>query len=275
MGDFLMYVMAELNYINILIDQHRNCKPRGRGAVFKTRSRNKQYFVKQFEKDGKVHRTYLGKGDSTKVKEEKRNQLECVLYDALCQNKQILESVIQNFKTYSFEALSSRISPCLAEVSCGFQVDRRLDQLFAWAKEDYKKNTNPFPDKIILAKDRTRVRSKDECIWYNCLLDAGLPFRYDSVMEFDDPWNPGGIRFKSPDFAINTPSGVMVLIEHAGLLMKKQYLEDMKEKIQLYLYNGYVLGDNFFIISEDRFGGINSYAIKRQVAEIKSRFFTC
>lgn len=275
MGDFLMYVMAELQYINSLIDQHKEHKLLKKGPVFKIRSRNRRYFVKQFRKDGKVRRSYLGKGDSTKVKEEKRDQLECVLYDALCQDKQILESVIQNYKVYSFEALSTRISPCLAEVRCEFQVDRRLDQLFAWAKEDYKRNTNPFPDKIILANDKTRVRSKDECIWYNYLLDAGLPFRYDSVMEFDDPWNPGGIRFKSPDFVINTPSGVMVLIEHAGLLMKDQYAEDMKEKIQLYLYNGYVLGDNFFIISEDRFGGVNSYAIKRQVAEIKSRFFAC
>ena len=275
MGNFLTYVMSELYYINNLISQHKNCKSEHKGSVFRIKSKNRHYFVKQFWKNGKAFRIYLGKEDSAKVREEKRNQLECVLCDTLCHNKRILESVIREFKAYSFEALNARISPSLETVSCGFQIDHRLDQLFAWAQADYKKNSKPFPDKVILAKDGRRVRSKDECIWYNYLLDAGLPFRYDWVMEFDDPWNPGWSISRSPDFVIKTPSGEMVLIEHAGLLMKKDYAEDMKKKIQIYLYNGYVLGDNFFIISEDRFGGINSYAIKRQVAEIKSRFFTC
>ena len=95
MGDFLTYVMSELYYINNLISQHKNCKSEHKGSVFRIKSKNRHYFVKQFWKNGKAFRIYLGKEDSAKVREEKRNQLECVLCDTLWHNKRILESVIR------------------------------------------------------------------------------------------------------------------------------------------------------------------------------------
>ena len=273
MGDFLASANAELDFINGLLRQHKNRQTQHKGVVFQTTSRNKHYYVKQIRRNGKVHRCYLGKADSEKVRLEKIQQMESALYDTLCLNKQILESAIQEYESYDLGSLENKVSACLAKVKCVFLIDRRLEKMFAWAKADYMRNSKPFPDQIILAKDGTRVRSKDECVWYNYLLDAGLPFRYDWVMEFEDPWNPGEKIYKSPDFVIMTPDCKLILIEHAGLLTKDSYAADIKDKIQIYLFNGYVLGDNFFIMSDDCFGGVNTYAIQRLVAEIKSRFF--
>ena len=50
--------------------------------------------------------------------------------------------------------------------------------------ETYEKNPREYPRTVNIAKDGTRVRSKSECIVYNALLDAGIPFRYDPVMSF-------------------------------------------------------------------------------------------
>ena len=56
-----------------------------------------------------------------------------------------------------------------------------------------------------------------------------------------------------------------------SLLLKPEYAEKLKKKIQLYLHNNFVLGVNFFITSEDRFGGIDERSLLRLVEEIKYR----
>lgn len=271
MDSIYSWIRDKVDYIDDIIEQLDVSGTHKTGSVYCNTSRGNSYFVRKEHKHGRDKKTYLGKADSDDVIAEKDAQMNSRLYSVLCHDKKILKECMDRYVPFDVHSIEDMISPCLRSIENDFVVDKRMEKLFKWANEPYERNSMPFSDKVILTKDGTRARSKDECILYDLFDDANVPNRYDCVMTFDDPWNPNSTVRKSPDFVVPTLSGKLILVEHAGLIMKPGYANDLKEKMQIYLYNGYVLGDNFFITSDDGYGGINERALDRLVEEIRDR----
>lgn len=271
MDSICSWIRDKKQYIDDLLEQYETVDAKRTGSVYCSTSRGRAYYVRKIHSHGRDKKLYLGKADSDNVIAEKNAQMDSKLHAVLDKDKKIIEECLSRYMPFDISSIEGMTSPCLHVVKNDFVIDKRMEKLFAWANEPYERNGVPFADKVILTKDGTRARSKDECLLYDLFYDANVPNRYDCILDFEDPWDPGNTIRKAPDFVVPTLSGKLILVEHAGLIMNRNYASDLMEKIQIYLYNGYVLGDNFFISSGDRFGGVNERALERLVDEIKDR----
>lgn len=266
----------ELNQINriFLMLKRDNTKPERLPIHSKRRSGHTYYYV-SVVKSGRRRDEYLGKVNSERLLEVVRQSYKAELIKTLEANRNLLLKFKELYVPYSPVNIMGRLSPCLANYPFSGIFDKRLEEMEKWAHADYKRNSTPFPDRVTLAKDGTRVRSKSECIIYNMLLDAGFYFRYDPVLDLisPDPAFAGMDTIKSPDFQIMCMDGSTILIEHAGNLSKKWYSDDLARKLQLYHYNGYVPGVNMFITADDKDGGLDTESIAQLLETIRWKVY--
>ena len=224
--------------------------------------------------DTNLKTVYLGSAKSPKLHNLARSSDKRELMRIVKHNIKVLKKVLQEYKSYKKEDVLSKLSPCLHSVEFETEFDTVMKDLQAWAKADYKKNSKPFKEAVIRAKDGTRVRSKSECVIYNLLLEAGIPFRYDPVMKFrlKNQYGEYEDMYESPDFQIILPDGSYILIEHAGFLESSQYAATLAAKMQLYQLNGYYLGYTLFVTSDTIDGGIDSAEADRLLNYIRSMY---
>lgn len=269
-------IVMELENIEALLHMLKKDKKRLRKSCITSRTiRDHIYYYMVTREKGKTKKLYLGKADSEKVRQAADKNYKAVLADTLTFDKKLLKNTLAEFRPYDSASIKSRLSPCLSDLDIEDPVLALLKKLKDWADEPYETNTYDFPEQEIYAKDGRRVRSRIECIIYNALLDAGIPFRYDPVIEFETTNQYGEtvtIR-KSPDFLFMCLDGSYVILEHAGLLEKSDYTDNLSDKIKLYFENGYTLGDNFFITSDDKKGGVNTHAISQIIDIIIERIY--
>ena len=240
--------------------------------IISKKENNKFYYYKGAK--NKTKRTYLGGADSIKLKNVLASSYKAVLMEDLKENIKLLETVYSRYIPYNKEHVIGQLSPCVQDLDFINAGNMIMTELYTWMHEPYEKNPKEFPKAIIIAKDGTRVRSKSECIIYNALYDAGIPFRYDPVLKFRVTGTDGNIVTikKSPDFQIKCPDGSEILVEHGGLLRADSYAVDLASKIQLYLTNGYIIGETLFVTSDDVSGGIDSAEIEKLIELLSMRF---
>ncbi len=248
-------------------------RPSSAAVISKEISGN-TYFWKSTKKNGRRTQTYLGSSTSDKLVKIARSAYKRRLIDIVDYDIKIVKQTLAKIKSYETAAVFAGLSPALYNVPFDTEFSTVMKKLWDWAHAEYKRNTAPFGDTVIKAKDGRRVRSKSECIIYNALLDAGIPFRYDSVIPLKRRGENGEIEifYESPDFLIMLPDGSMIIIEHAGKLDSLQYAESLAKKLQLYQLNGYYLGYSLFVTSDEVLGGIDSEEIGRIIKIIKIHF---
>lgn len=235
---------------------------------------DKRYYYHVTKVNGKRKQKYLGDAKSKKLHALARASYKKELLRVVRNNIKVINRMLDGLEQYDRSNILANLSPCLHIVPFDTDFDVVMRELKEWAADEYDKNPKPFSDGVILAKDGTRVRSRAECIIYNDLFDADIPFRYDPSMKFRIKVGPKEYEevLESPDFQIQCPDGSMVLIEHAGLLTKKQYADDLFDKLTLYMLNGFTLGYTLFAISEDVDGGIDSQRIDKVIRLIRAKF---
>lgn len=182
----------------------------------------------------------------------------------------MLEETLERLQDDSAWSINAGLPKPIRMFTIEDYVDDRLEELKQWARE-YKRNTADFDDRATYACDGTRVRSKGEALWYNMLYNAGIPSRYDSPLTVIDKWENEKTVY--PDFLIQCYNGSFIIIEHFGGLLKPSYSSKQITKIRDYLRSGYVLGDNFFVTSDDAEGGINTEMIARTICQIEELFY--
>lgn len=242
--------------------------------VYQT-GKGKPYYYVINKEIGK--KSYLGSAKSKAVKNEKIKQIRASLLETLDYNWNILDYCLTHYRPCDLSALEKYISPCLKDIPVDFVVNGRMQPIWDWANADYERNAAPFPNKEIYAIDGTRVRSKGECIWYNDFTNMWVPKRYDPLMEFINPkpgiLGPGKTIWKSPDFLIKCTDGTYIIVEHLGFIMDDRYSQDFREKTQIYEANGFTLGVNYYVMSDDAEGGTDSRAIHEKVEEIRWKVY--
>lgn len=232
------------------------------------------YYLKSVKRNGKRSQTYLGDRSSSKLLQTARAAYKKRLMDLIDHNIKVIKQTLSKYRFYHKAAVIAALSPALIDVPFNTEFSTVMKRLFEWANADYDRNTREFGNKVILAKDGRRVRSKSECVIYNILLDAGIPFRYDSIITLKRIRPDGTIETfqESPDFLILCPDGSEIIIEHAGKLDSLQYAETLAKKLQLYQLNGFILGYSLFVTSDEVLGGLNSKEITAMIKTISVRF---
>ena len=275
MTSFLKSIEAELTYqIRLQNELEVDTLEPVKYVIGTKQVKGKRYYIHLKTVDGKRVVDYLGDADSERLKVMARSSYKHELKKLVRHNIKVLQKALKEYRRFGREDVLAKLSPCLHDVMFDTDFDQDMKNLRKWMLEDYKKNPREFPKAKIYAKDGRRVRSKGECIIYNLLLDAGIPFRYDSVIELKRKNKFGDLEtyYESPDFLIRCPDGKEIIIEHAGLLTSPQYAMDLANKLQAYQLNGYMLGHTLFVTNDTVDGGIDSQEINVIINCIKIHF---
>ena len=117
-----------------------------------------------------------------------------------------------------------------------------------WQNAPFKGKTFDSTDIGFLTNRGERVRSKSEKIIADRLNFLGIPYRYEAPVKLKM-----SVRtiLLHPDFTIlNKRTRKEIIFEHFGLADDPEYAVSMVKKINLYLLNGYVLGDTLIFSQE-------------------------
>lgn len=122
----------------------------------------------------------------------------------------------------------------------------------------------PFVQNLIhKTQEGIFVRSKSEVIVANLLHAENIDFEYERRFETDSGW-------RLPDFSIPTRADELIILEHLGMLHKPSYREEWEIKKKFYERNGYIVGQNLFVTTEDENGAIDSkYIMENIIKTIK------
>ena len=227
------------------------------------------YYYLQFHANGERKNKYLGKIDSELVIAQKEKLVKQRLSEALQNDRLAIATCLHSLTDISPLDIPYSLPSKYAGIDVDIFQDERMNSLFEWAKEDYPKNNMDYTDQLILSCDGTRMRSKGECLWYNLLYESWLPFRDNMLMEMVNL--DGKREWISPDFVLKCYDGSYILIDHMGLLLDSKYAAKNTNRIRVFLNNGYVIGKDLFITSDDKYGGTDSKSMKALLDLIKNR----
>ncbi len=121
---------------------------------------------------------------------------------------------------------------------------RLLTKIYNWEEAPYSTNEQYKDHLIVPGPKGQMMRSKSEAMIAQVLLTNNIGYRYESEQNF------GGI-IMHPDFSILHPiTGRLYIWEHLGLMSNGAYQNNALKKINIYINNGYVPGDNLILTFE-------------------------
>lgn len=262
--------LKELYSLKSLLSQE--IRHSDKGTLVKIRRNGHVYLARQVKSGGKTYREYLGLPDSEKARRFKkglydRKQLEIIEQDIV-----LLERWLGEYENYGPAAVLRQLPVDGFQFPEDIYLDERYEEMKRWANDESYRNPAPFPEAEHYLSDRRRVRSKGEALLLNMLIAAGIPVRPDSELEILDENNQSKIVY--PDGQIPCYDGSIILVEHLGLLEKTSYALEFGIKSRGYLQKGFVINKNYFITSDDKYGGTDTSIMRQVVEQIASRVFS-
>ena len=114
------------------------------------------------------------------------------------------------------------------------------DNVRAWANEPYIKPDKEYKGTTYMTLKGDLVKSRAEKEIANALFLAGIPYKYECGISFDN-----GKTYIFPDFTIMDPvTGKIYLWEHFGMEEQNYYRLRNANKMYTYFENGYIPGKN-------------------------------
>lgn len=267
-------VKAALTVTEALIKKtERSIDPNLTGTLIKPPKgkTSRPYYKYQKIINGKPRRFYLGKKDSAKLRRFVENQFRIKRLELLKANKFVLEDFLAGYREYGVSEVYNLLSGAYSELPRVAFVDRRFQEIWDWAHEPYEKNLRKYPNAVNKSKLGERTRSKGETILHNEIIARGIPFRYDGLLVLEDIDGTEVDRY--PDYLFLCYDGSMIAIEHLGRLDRMGYALETAEKLRVYLLNGFVLGVNLFLTSDDKDHGMDSQVADNILALVERRFY--
>ena len=121
----------------------------------------------------------------------------------------------------------------------------QISSLDAWISKPIKTNPNYTEALIYPTKGKYKVRSKEEVILSNALVDHNIPHKYEAAYQL-------GPKTVYPDYTIiNSYTGKQLIWEHIGGFHIENYGESAHKKIIAYIKNGLILDDTLIITYND------------------------
>jgi hypothetical protein len=169
----------------------------------------------------------------------------------LCQKEEeIIERFLKDYRPDAVEEFIQSLTPARrAIIDVKYELGERfLEQMEAYAAEQYQRITNSYPvaDRFVTKRGEA-VRSKSELIIADLLADHDLTYYYELPLELSG----GAVAF--PDFSIvDQGSRKMVYWEHFGLTDDFNYSVKMAAKLNAYERSGIFPGENLIMTMESR-----------------------
>lgn len=192
----------------------------------------------------KTQKAYASLLADRKYLEIKLKQLES--------KQKYLKRIMQDTDTPNKEMISLLKNPGICElISESLEVNDK-----AWMQEMYE--TNPFqPEKCIhKSVNGIKTRSKSESLIAIVLANMNISFRYECVLEIN------GKKFY-PDFTIMKKDGTFLYWEHLGMMDTPSYVSHNIYKIQEYINNGIIPGQNLILTFETNSCPLSYEAIEK------------
>lgn len=230
------------------------------------------YAYERWQKKGEpTRKVYLGTLESDSVRELFSVKYQELRLMRLQHDQKLLGKLERQYQTYDFDSIVADMPKAYRMAAKEDSFDQRYEEIRRWAKAPYPRNSFPLPDAENKARDGTILRSKGECIWYNLLQERGILFRSDCEIECID--QRGKRKKLYPDFLILCFDGTLILIEHLGGVGDLSYAMGFGEKSYWYFQEGFVLGKNYFVTSDDLNFGTDSQMIAQLVDRIEEMFY--
>lgn len=230
------------------------------------------YVYQRWQRKNEPERkVYLGKMDSEQVRKLFTIKFQEQRLARLRSNQALLQRLLEEYQPYDFESVVNDLPGAYRMVAGENSFDQRYEEVRAWANADYPQNTYPFSGPENIAVDGTRLRSKGECLFYNLLQGRGILFRNDCELVIVDQL--GNTKTLYPDFLIQCLDGTFIIIEHLGRMGDMGYAMGLGERSYWFFQEGFILGKNYFVTSDDPDHGTDSQMIARVVDQVEQMFF--
>lgn len=120
-----------------------------------------------------------------------------------------------------------------------------------------RRNSFKLAEKVIVARNGLRVRSKSEEIIVNIFEEFEIPYVYEAVMVIE-----GELIY--PDFIVlNVRTGKEYIYEHCGMIDDPTYVErNLLRKLELYAKDGIFLGDRLLMTFETNSHPLNELYLR-------------
>lgn len=232
------------------------CTNHGRKTYYRARRENGRYVRKSLSRDADA------------INALARKEFLKVTIDKLKNNIVILKSSADKLDDLDFDSIRSRMYKACRELpdECFFTDGSGIERIIPedgrdrfwwhrdWADEPYEKSDYMPERRRFMTSGGFRVRSKSEQHIVEQLLNYGVPFRYEQVI------NIGDFSY-SADFTFRDRTLKMFYWEHAGMMDDPNYVSRHRRKMRSFESIDIVPWKNL-IITYDIDGSINIPMIK-------------
>ncbi|MDD3340002.1 MAG: hypothetical protein PHS82_14235, partial [Lachnospiraceae bacterium] len=136
----------------------------------------------------------------------------------------------------------------------------------AWLEKEYTGKTFSEGTAEIYSERGERVRSKSEKIIADMLNKRGIPYKYECPLQLN------GIGIIYPDFTIlNKQERKEIYLEHLGMMDNAEYCENALRRIDYYIKNEIMLGDQLLIIYETAKHPLNTSIVDKVIQSVTSK----
>lgn len=151
--------MLEIELSNLKMLQHDiksdNTQP-AKGTVFTKEENGKPYYWSNTKTEDKREQKYLGDRFSKKLHQFSRAIFKYKLIHIIDHDIRTLNQILAKYQSYDKSSVIASLSPALWDVPFDAEFSTVMKRLYAWANVDYEKNSKPFGDRVIRAKDGRR-----------------------------------------------------------------------------------------------------------------------
>ena len=265
MYSFNELVSKEIEEMKELLKISRRTLGKGHvGSLVVRQINGSTYYYESWRAGGKTRQRYLGTAGDERVGQFIIRKVIQKRIELLNKDIKTTFRVKADFSEYSSEAILKLLGKKYEIAFWNASALEELDEVSGESSHsgnteeqhvEYDHSARPFLRTIITC-DGHRVRSKGECIIYDLLVMAHVVFEYEpTIYLYDENFNLIEIH---PDFYIECKDGTHIIIEHLGLLNDSEYADSQEWKLRMYHRNGYDLGHNLIMTSDNEKSGIDS-----------------
>lgn len=220
-----------------------------------------QYYMK---KAGKKKWEYVKKNKEDEIFRLAQNEYSYRLVNLAKEEIRIIDRFLKESKYDDILNLSEKFDDYgLGDISFYDMNDKLLSDKWCEAVYDTKTFAENTPEFYL--KTGVRVRSKSEAEIYNCLLECGIPVKYEC------PVVVNGIQI-FPDFTtLDVKRRKIIYWEHLGMMEDREYSRDAIGRIKLLQKGGITIGDNLILTFENSLNPIN----RKNVMQLIKQVYDC
>lgn len=198
---------------------------------------------------------YIRRGDS-KLDDMYIKRYAKAAADILESNLRLLRKLYQDFRFYDMDSINSDLPKAYRDAYWYTTLKVPEPGEISYDKEgDVIQSENPFFREQLKHKvsNGLMVRSKNELLIAEMLLQFNIPFRYEKRLDLEcveiNQYGQANYYIKTvyPDFTIFLPNDKVLYWEHEGGMEKPDYRRSNIDKLNCYFMNGILIPDKLIV----------------------------